>query len=74
MSHGHILQWDTPYNVYHEPTSRFVADFIGNGVFLRGTRTGERTVNTELGDIEGTLDRPALTSAVVDVLIRPDDV
>jgi iron(III) transport system ATP-binding protein len=74
MSHGHILQWDTPYNVYHEPTSRFVADFIGNGVFLRGTRTGERTVNTELGDIQGTLDRPALTSAVVDVLIRPDDV
>jgi iron(III) transport system ATP-binding protein len=74
MSHGNILQWDTPYNVYHEPTSRFVADFIGNGVFLRGTRTGERTVNTELGDIEGTLDRPALTSAVVDVLIRPDDV
>ena len=74
MSQGNILQWDTPYNVYHEPTSRFVADFIGNGVFIRGTRTGDRTVDTELGVIEGTLDRPALTSALVDVLIRPDDV
>ena len=74
MLDGNLMQWDTPYNVYHEPTSRFVADFIGNGVFIRGTRTGDRTVDTELGVIEGTLDRPSLTSALVDVLIRPDDV
>ncbi|HEY5602436.1 MAG TPA: ABC transporter ATP-binding protein, partial [Gammaproteobacteria bacterium] len=28
MKDGHILQWDTPFNLYHEPADRFVADFI----------------------------------------------
>ncbi len=32
MHEGRIQQWDTPYNLYHEPTNRFVADFIGQGV------------------------------------------
>ena len=31
---GHIQQWDTAYNLYHRPANRFVADFIGQGVFL----------------------------------------
>jgi Leu/Phe-tRNA-protein transferase len=33
---GRIQQWDTPYNLYHRPANRFVADFVGQGVFLPG--------------------------------------
>ena len=35
MHGGEIQQWDAPYNLYHKPANRFVADFIGEGVFLR---------------------------------------
>jgi iron(III) transport system ATP-binding protein len=37
MADGKIQQWDTPYNLYHRPANRFVADFVGQGVFLPGT-------------------------------------
>ena len=36
MREGRIEQWDTPYNLYHRPATRHVADFIGQGVFLPG--------------------------------------
>ena len=34
LHEGHIQQWDSPYNLYHRPANRFVADFVGQGVFL----------------------------------------
>lgn len=74
MLDGNLMQWDTPYNVYHEPESRFVANFIGSGVFLRGTRTGTHSVSTELGDIQGIINCAAPPSTGIDILIRPDDV
>lgn len=36
MSHGRVLQVDTPVDLYERPRSRFVADFIGAGNFLSG--------------------------------------
>ena len=33
MNHGHLEQWDDAYTLYHRPVSRFVAGFIGHGVF-----------------------------------------
>ena len=74
MNHGHILQWDTPFNLYHEPINRFVADFIGQGVFLPGTLVSPDAVETDVGIILG--DRAYLwpTGSEVDVLLRPDDV
>ncbi len=74
MEHGHILQWDTPYNLYHEPAERFVADFIGQGSFLKATVLSASSLETELGIInsEHTLLWPKGTQ--VDVLMRPDDI
>ena len=74
MNQGNILQWDTPFNLYHEPVNRFVADFIGQGVFLPGTLVTPDTVETDVGIIRG--DRAYLwpTGSAVDVLLRPDDV
>ncbi|HRA49367.1 MAG TPA: polyamine ABC transporter ATP-binding protein, partial [Thermomicrobiales bacterium] len=37
MSAGNILQIDTPAAIYERPTSRFVADFIGQSNLIDGT-------------------------------------
>jgi iron(III) transport system ATP-binding protein len=34
MSNGHLLQYGPPHEIYERPTSRFVADFIGQTSFL----------------------------------------
>ncbi len=74
MNEGRILQWDTPFNLYHEPANRFVADFIGQGVFLRGTLLSADRVETEVGVIQGDRAYPWPRGTAVDVLLRPDDV
>lgn len=74
MHQGHILQWDTPFNLYHEPADRFVADFIGQGVFLRGKLQAPDAVETEAGIIRGDRAYPWPAGSSVDVLLRPDDV
>lgn len=75
MNQGNILQWDTPFNLYHEPVNRFVADFIGQGVFLPGTLITPDAVETEVGIIHGQNRRRVWPpGSAVDVLLRPDDV
>jgi len=81
MSDGRIQQIDTAYNLYHSPASRFVADFIGQGVFVRGTVMAERQLLIEIGAVSALEDiryasdgRPCPTGSQIDVLLRPDDV
>ena len=74
MAHGRIEQWDTPYRLYHEPRTRFVADFIGQGVFLPGTVLDKTTVRVELGVLHGPLIHDCPPGTPVDVLLRPDDI
>jgi len=74
MREGRLLQWDTAYNLYHEPTDRFVANFIGQGVFLRGTLASPETVDTELGLLRGDRAYGLGQGRPVDVLLRPDDI
>ncbi|RJG05481.1 ABC transporter ATP-binding protein [Noviherbaspirillum cavernae] len=80
MHNGVIVQWDSAYNLYHRPADRFVADFIGQGVFTPGVVDLPRQlVNIELGslplcqgvDVCITNDRD---EQQVDVLLRADDV
>jgi iron(III) transport system ATP-binding protein len=74
MSKGRIEQWDTPYRLYHEPATRFVADFIGQGVFLPGTVVDEHTIGLELGPMKSRLLNDWPRGTPVDVLLRPDDI
>ena len=74
MHEGKLLQWDTPYNLYHEPGNRFVADFIGQGVFLRGTLLTPNTMETEIGMHKGNRTYPWARGTRVEVLLRPDDI
>ncbi|RLA38416.1 MAG: ABC transporter ATP-binding protein [Gammaproteobacteria bacterium] len=74
MHQGQILQWDSPYNLYHEPANRLVADFIGQGRFLRGTLLAPNALETEIGLIRGDRAYGWPRGTPVDVLVRPDDV
>jgi iron(III) transport system ATP-binding protein len=74
MHEGRLLQWDTPYNLYHKPSCRFVADFIGQGVFLRGTLLAADTVETELGIYRGEHPYAWGKGTPIEVLLRPDDI
>lgn len=80
MQQGHLEQWDHPYALYHRPVTRFVADFIGHGIFVPGTlaRVGETDViETPLGrlqDVTQTLPHGDPRQREFDVLLRSDDI
>jgi len=81
MANGRIEQWDTPYRVYHQPCNRFVADFVGQGVFLPGIVVDQNRVRVELGLLESRLPLECSQGCAacgkgcgVEVLLRPDDV
>ena len=74
MNDGVILQWDIPFNLYHEPVDRFVADFIGQGRFISGRMVDSDSVETVLGVIKGNRAYNWPIGCRVEVLLRPDDV
>jgi len=74
MRAGQLLQWSTAFQLYHEPATAFVANFVGEGVFLPGEVSDARSVNTELGVLQGEHLHGYESGQTVSVLIRPDDV
>ena len=44
MREGILEQWTSPHEIYHQPKNRFVADFIGSGVFLSGYVKGSDNI------------------------------
>ena len=71
LNDGKVEQVDTPWNLYNNPKTRFVASFIGHAVFLPGQLKGE-TILTEVGTINYL---PCLQNFEnLEVMIRPDDV
>jgi len=75
MNHGSIEQIGTPMEVYRQPSSPFVADFVGSMNFIDGRMAGPGRVR--LGTLEigcaGAADGLAV-GAAVKVAIRPEDV
>lgn len=81
MNRGRIQQWDTPYNLYHRPANRFVADFIGQGVLLPADVISDHQVRMELGTLNSVIPVEcrlgcgnSTHSCPVEVLLRPDDI
>ncbi|PPE71398.1 ABC transporter ATP-binding protein [Caldimonas thermodepolymerans] len=80
MNHGRLEQWDDAYHLYHRPATRFVADFIGHGVFAPA-RIVESVhgpvVRTPLGDLTDLEECPLPTAypdGECEVLLRADDI
>jgi iron(III) transport system ATP-binding protein len=67
---GKIQQWDSAYNLYHRPANRFVADFVGQGVFLPARARNGTELEIELGVLQGD----SQGKENVEVLLRPDDI
>ncbi|GIX23165.1 MULTISPECIES: ABC transporter ATP-binding protein [Caldimonas] len=80
MHQGQLEQWDTAYQLYHRPATRFVADFIGHGVFTPARivqQPGGPVVRTPLGDLVDVEECPlpsAYPGGECDVLLRADDI
>ncbi len=80
MHKGVLEQWDDAYTLYHRPATRFVADFIGHGVFAPAqivATPGGSIVRTPLGDLSDMLECPlpeAFDEGRCDVLLRADDI
>jgi len=81
LHEGRLQQWDSAYNLYHRPVNRFVADFVGQGAFLPAKVLNSRSVEIELGVLEGDIPEGCQQGCDVcgrgcraDILLRPDDV
>ena len=74
MHQGILQQWDSAYNLYHQPANRFVADFIGEGVLIPGVIVGPQQVDSELGMLNGPIPVECGNDRQVEVLVRPDDI
>jgi iron(III) transport system ATP-binding protein len=71
LHEGRIQQWDSAYNLYHRPANRFVADFVGQGVFLPAQACSDHELEIELGVLRS---EAMPVGRRVEVLLRPDDV
>jgi iron(III) transport system ATP-binding protein len=72
LNAGRLEQVGSPYQIYHHPASRFVADFVGKADFIPCTLRGDRLVSS-LGRFRHQgLSGP--DSAPFELMIRPDDV
>jgi iron(III) transport system ATP-binding protein len=80
MSEGRLHQWDDAYTLYHRPATRFVAEFIGHGVFTHATlseRNKHVVVHTPMGDLVDVAECPLPSTFELgecDVLLRADDI
>jgi iron(III) transport system ATP-binding protein len=89
MKDGRLQQLDSAYQLYHQPANRFVADFVGQGVFVRGTVLSPHRLALADGEFGSVSSQELLrlsgaeasggkqvciVGSTVDVLLRPDDV
>nr|WP_267508691.1 ABC transporter ATP-binding protein [Borreliella garinii] len=73
MNEGIILQVGTPEEIYNEPKTKFVADFIGESNIFDGTYKKELVVSL-LGYEFECLDKGFEAEEAVDLVIRPEDI
>ncbi|NLD92914.1 MAG: ABC transporter ATP-binding protein [Fibrobacter sp.] len=80
MSEGKVLQIGTPFEIYESPANSFVAKFIGETNYFKGTVTRlldekHALIDIEnMGSLEIYLDKPASIGDHVKVTIRPEKV
>lgn len=69
MSHGRVEQTGTPREIYHQPASAFVANFIGTMNQMHGEMR-----NDGFACAAGLLRWPGKATAANELLFRPEDV
>ena len=71
---GRVHQWDEPYALYHRPATRFVAEFVGEGIMLEATAKGNGCLSTPLGEFDLPEHQRLEPGSKADILVRPDDI
>ena len=75
MNGGHIEQLGTPSELYEQPTTSFVAGFLGASNLLRGTVAGDDRVCLDCGaDVHVPRAAIAGRSGAVQVGVRPEKI
>ncbi len=69
LQHGRLAQMSTPQVLYHRPVSPYVADFVGDAVFMPGIAENG-LVHCALG----ALRLVTSVSGAVNVMIRPEQI
>ena len=82
MKNGVVAQMGTPHEIYYRPNSEFVADFIGECNFLKGSAGASRTENgravTDVrlpqGSVTVATDKLYDPGADCEVVLRPEAI
>ena len=74
MNHGVIEQYGTASELYYQPSSKFVADFLGGGSYLPATRLSESEFETQFGVVEAQAQQPIELNARCELLLRPQHI
>jgi iron(III) transport system ATP-binding protein len=75
MNEGKVEQVGKAYDIYHKPENKFVADFIGLGVFIPVTKNNNNELETPLGLInKDKLKENEMKYNNCEMLLRPDDI
>ncbi|BBM63872.1 ABC transporter ATP-binding protein [Vibrio alfacsensis] len=74
MNRGVIEQYGTASELYYQPSSKFVADFLGGGSYLAAKRISDSEFETQLGVIEANTQQEILIGAECSLLLRPQHV
>ena len=71
ITRGQLEQIGTPEEIFHQPSTRFVAEFMGETNFLAG-EICDQGIQTEIGVYPQKVSLPIGTP--VEITLRPDDI
>ena len=84
MNQGALEQWDDAYTIYHQPKTRFVAQFMGDGVFIKAKASQQNQqiiYDTALGQLVQDVapqskdqKSQAINNGNCELFIRADDL
>ena len=70
-----LEQYNTPYNIYHYPSSIKIVNFLNRGVLVKAKIIDNTTLeNSDLGEIKGNLINQFPKGSEVQLLLQPDDL
>ncbi len=74
MNHGVIEQYGAASELYYQPSSKFVADFLGGGSYLPATCISAGLFQTSLGELEAKAQDDIQNGGTCELLLRPQQV
>ena len=73
ISDSTITQYSNPYDIYHRPSSREIANFFGISSYIKAKVVDSSHVSCILGDFVSDVGQHKKGDEI-DLLIRPDDI